>query len=809
MGAGGIRKAKLEKPLTQLAESVPEFRGSMPKFRSMRILTRYILNETFSHSLLGLLIFTFIIFIFIPHTRQLIELVVRHDLSASSIFTLFLLPIPSILVLTIPMSVLVGTLIGLSRMAADGEVIAARASGIGISQFVRPVMAFALVGWTLTLWMSLFLAPRALRELTRMEVGLKTSQAPYEIQPRVFIEQFPNLLLYLEDVTGSGSRWRGVFIADTTQRGALKITLAESGVLVNEPGSDRLTLHLGQGTMHEIDTQHPEQYSVSSFTRTAIPIPVEQAESPPLERQTPSSLTLGELLEKVRYPGERQTALVELHYRLALPVASLVLALVGLPLGLYTRKGGKAAGLILTVLLVFGYYILMAFGRSLSMQGRLHPALGLWIANLVFAAAGATMMVHLRRVRLHLQFIQEWLEDLGRRFERRRTQQIGADGRTDASRSRAAGEGLFQILDMYILQGWLFYFLILLVTFSGVYLVFDFFQLLGDMVRTHASAHLVINYYRFLFFQVIYYMLPLGILVATLVNFGLLAKSNQITAIKSAGISLYRLSMPILLVAGLASVGMFLLGDKYLPETNQRQDALRNQIKGKPPQTYYRPDRQWIFGQTSRIYNYRFFDPDRNVFANLSLFDFDPQAFRMTRRIYATRAFWEAPIHDWVMENGWMRELEGDRVKTYRPFSMVTFHELTQQASTEEPPYFKKEVKPSAQMSARELRRYINELRQSGFDVVRLSVQLYGKFAFPLVAFVVALIGIPFSFTTGRKGAISGIALSIGIAILYWSISSLFEAMGNLDQLPPLVAAWSPDMLFGLGGVYLMLRVRT
>jgi lipopolysaccharide export LptBFGC system permease protein LptF len=181
----------------------------------------------------------------------------------------------------------------------------------------------------------------------------------------------------------------------------------------------------------------------------------------------------------------------------------------------------------------------------------------------------------------------------------------------------------------------------------------------------------------------------------------------------------------------------------------------------------------------------------------------------MTRRIYATRAFWEEPMRDWVLENGWMRELQGDRVTAYLPFSVATVQGLTHEATAEEPPYFKKEMKPSAQMSARELSRYIDELSQSGFDVVRLSVQLYGKFAFPLIAFVVALIGVPFSFTTGRKGAVSGIALSIGIAIVYWSVSSLFDAMGNLNQLPPAVAAWSPDVLFGLGGVYLLLRVRT
>jgi lipopolysaccharide export LptBFGC system permease protein LptF len=133
-----------------------------------------------------------------------------------------------------------------------------------------------------------------------------------------------------------------------------------------------------------------------------------------------------------------------------------------------------------------------------------------------------------------------------------------------------------------------------------------------------------------------------------------------------------------------------------------------------------------------------------------------------------------------------------------------TFKELT-----EEPNYFKKEVKPSEQMSAFELRQYIADLRQSGFDVVRLSVQFYRKFSFPLIAFVVTLIGIPFSFTMGAKGALTGVALSIGIAIVYWSTSSLLEAMGNLSQLPPAMAAWSPDILFGLAGTYLLLRMKT
>lgn len=767
----------------------------------MRILTRYILKEIFSHSLIGLLVFTFVIFI--HQLGTLLELVVRHNVPMRETATLFLLPFPSILTMTVPMAVLVGTLIGLSRMSADGEVIAARAAGMGLGWFVRPVMVLAVAGWALTLWMAVFIAPQAMRRMNRMESGLAASQVPYEIQPRVFIEKFPNLLLYIEDVKGSRSSWKGVFIADMTQHDQTKVTLAESGVLVNEASRNRFVMHLENGTTHEYDAHSPDQYSVASFSETDIPIGAEQPGGA-AERRTPPNLTVAQLLQNLNSPPDRLAALVELNTRFALPVAAIVLALVGIPLGISTRKGGKSVGMMMSILVVFGYYILMASGNALARQGRVPPVVGLWIANVVFAATGIFMLSNLDHVGTRLAFLQEALDDLAKRWQqwrtRRRPQAVAA-----APTARPLGNRFLQILDIYVMRGWIYYFGLLLVAFTGVYLIFDFFQVLGDIVRNQIPARIVIDYYRFLLPQVVYLMLPLSILVATLVNFGLLTKTNQVTAIKSAGVSLYRLSVPVLTVTALLSVGMFLFADSILPSTNQRQNGLRNQIKGKPPQTFFRPDHQWIFGSSSRIYNYTFFDPDQNVFANLSVYEFDPKTFHMTRRLYAARAVWESePIQGWILEKGWSRDLTGDRVTNYQSFSVQTFKELT-----EEPGYFKKEVKPSEQMSAFELRRYIADLRQSGFDVVRLSVQFYHKFSYPLIAFVVTLIGIPFSFTVGRQGALTGIAVSIGIAIVYWSTSSLFEAMGNLGQLPPAMAAWSPDLLFGLAGTYLLLRVKT
>ncbi|MGH9360108.1 MAG: LPS export ABC transporter permease LptG [Candidatus Acidiferrales bacterium] len=766
----------------------------------MKIFTRYVLKEISSHSLLGLLIFTFVIYF--PHLNKLLELVVRRSMTAPAALLLFLLPLPEVLTLTIPIAILLGALIGLSRMAADGEVIAARASGVGIDRFARPVLMYALAGWMTASAMSLVLAPAAGWKLERMETQLRASQLPYEIQPRVFIEQFHGLLFYLKDVTNSGARWKGVFIADTAHPSAPKVTVAESGYLASSPGG--LTLHLEHGATHEIDPNNPLLYSVASFTNTDIHIPTDEAPAATPQLRPAPDMTLPQLIAYIRNPRYRRDGLVELNYRLALPLASLALAWVGIPLGLITRKGGKTVGVMLAVALVFIYYVVMALGLGFAKQGRLNPVLGLWAPNILFALGGLIMVRRLQAVRGRAERLyaawERWVE---RVHWRHKAGGAPHELPAAAQQPRALRGRILQILDLYIIRDWVFYFVLTQVALSGIYIIFDFFQLLGYIAGRHVPVSLVVTYYAYLLPQITYLMLPVSVLVATLVNLSLLTKTSQVIALKAAGISLYRIAIPVLAVAALASAGMFLMGGEYLPAANQRQDALRNEIQGRPAQTFFRPGWQWVFGKSNRIYHYRFFDPAHNVFADLSVFDFN-SSFHITRRLYAKRAFWEPHVQQWILEDGWARRIDGDQVTSYKPFSVAAFRNLT-----ESPSYFSRTVRTSEQMSIAELGRYIHNLQQSGFDVVRLSVQFYRKFSYPLVALVVALIGIPFSFTVGRKGALTGIALSLVIAIGFWSISSLFQAMGNLGQLPPAVAAWSPDILFALGGAYLLARVRT
>jgi lipopolysaccharide export LptBFGC system permease protein LptF len=209
-------------------------------------------------------------------------------------------------------------------------------------------------------------------------------------------------------------------------------------------------------------------------------------------------------------------------------------------------------------------------------------------------------------------------------------------------------------------------------------------------------------------------------------------------------------------------------------------------------------------GEESRIYYYAFFEPSEGLLGGIEVFEFDPATFQLNRRVHAARARWEESLRGWIFEEGWVRELGAGSVQAFQQFPVRFFPEFD-----EPPTYFLKEVRQSSQMNFLELSSYLQDLRQSGFDVTSLSLQLHEKFSFPVFALIMALIGLPFAFAIGKRGALTGVALSFGIAIVFWGTSSLFQALGNLNQLPPVAAAWSPNLIFGLGGVYLFLRIRT
>jgi LPS export ABC transporter permease LptG/LPS export ABC transporter permease LptF len=770
----------------------------------VRILTRYILGEVLSHTLLGIVLFTFVLFM--PNLVQILELVVQNGASPTSVLELIAFTLPNAFTVTIPMAVLVGVLLGLSRLAADSEVTAMRACGFGVFQFVRIIAIIGIAAWGLGLFNSLYVAPKATSAMLRVENSLRDSQASFQVQPRVFYEDFRNYVLYVQDVRNGrhASVWSHVFLADVSNPQSPILTVAEQATVVGA-GHHGLRMRLRNGQQHDMPLNDRGAYNISSFAQTDLPIQINSTSGDTVRighSDVPIlAMSNRELYRRAHLPDGRWYA-IEMQKRFAYPTACLVLMLIGIPLGLSSRRGGKGMGFVLTIFLVFIYYFFSSTGMALAKQGRIPVFFGVWGANLFFALAGLLLLRQMSRGAVRFPALR-----LPKKFSAAR--KPVRETVFDSLPRRKLVEGFPLILDDYILRSFLGSFFLIELGFVLLSLVFSLFELLGDIVRNHAPATLVGDYLLNLTPSMLYSITPLSVLIAVLVTIGVLNRSSELTAMKATGVSLYRVVVPILLVACALAITMFAFDQIYVPNANRTQESLRSEIKGKPARTFLRPDHEWVFGeskpgQASRIFYYEFFDSANNRFANLTVLEFEPNSFVPTRRIFAADVSWDPQQRSWIFNKGWVRTFQNGTI-----FSFETFPTRVFPAISEPPGYFKKEDLQSSEMTFNELAHYIHDLGQSGFDTIPLRVQLNKKVAYPLVTLVMAILAIPFAVSMGRRGSLTGVAVAIGVAIAYWIAAGLFEAMGNVNTLPAALAAWSPDLLFGLVGGYLLLKTPT
>ncbi len=772
----------------------------------LRLLGRYIFREILTSSVLGTVLATFVVFL--QRIDRLFEVLVAGNPDPKTVILLLAYTVPPVLPLTIPFGVLVGILIGLGRMASDGEIVAMRAAGVSSRKVIAPVLLFAVMGTILAGIASLRWTPYSIRQSTEILYRLAANQTSGNIQPRIFDENLnANTILYVGDVRqGDPAQWRNIFIADVTppeqrKKGAGSkgdgplVTVARSGLATSDPRNNRIQLELHEYYSHEMGK---DAHAYDDFA----PLKTVALETRPPDEKTfaASAMNTRELLH---YHGpDWIPAGLELHRRFTYPLACIVLALVGIPVGISTRKGGRSAAYVNAILLAFfGYWLSSVSLVGVAQRRRLSIPVASWLPDAVFGLAGIIFLIRMERpgdsdMLSQLRGLFSTLLDRVKTPQKRTPRPAGAGWRLPL---------LPQIVDTYVLSNFLFYLAVVLVSFVSMTEVFNFFELMGDMLR-NSNLVTMLTYLFFLIPQLIYRLLPVSVLMAVLVTLGVLSKQNEVTAFKACGISLYRLAAPILIASTMCGGALFGFDYSYVPAANRRQDLLRDQIKGRVTQTYLNPNRKWIMGSDSRIYYYKYFDPTEKVMVDVSVFELDPSSFRLKRQVQAQRAEWRPGVRAWVFEEGWSSDFAGNhRMVPRKNFQATTFPELS-----ETPDYFLKEAEKEQQMNFLELQKYIVDLQQSGLvDTRKLQVQYHLKFANPLFALIMAMIAVPFGFLTGNRGAMTGIGASIVIAISYLGIQPLFEKIGDVGLLPPAMAAWSPDLLFSLVGMYLLLRMRS
>ncbi len=781
----------------------------------MRILSRAVFREVLTSAFLGTLLFIFVLFL--RTIERLSVLLVKTSAPPPVVAKLLLYALPATIPFALPLGVLVGILIGLSRMSADSEIVAMRASGVSSASVARPVLLFSFCAFVLTALASLWLTPLSLHLESKVARNFAAAQLTGNIESRIFDEQFPNTVLYVGDVKAEGKQviWNQVFIADTTPPEELqhagknrgegpRVIIAQQAIPHADAANNRIILDTRNFRSIERDKE-------GNFITTASPTQTQTLQAQKQEElqlnKTVQEMDTGPLYKRVyrRHDLSKQDyvdAAIELHQRFALPLACILLALVGIPLGVSSRKGGKSAAFVLTVVLAFLYYLGFITLIGLARKGSLPVPVAVWTPDIVFAITGTYLLSRLEKP--GDRDLAGWFRQVTKRSAARLASLRPVEAQTVRLRSGRRPALRPLLIDGYVLNGFVFYFAVLIAALVTLIEVFTFFELLGDMIKNDITMSTMIDYLWNLAPSLIYQLTPIGTLVASLICFGILTKYNEVTAFKAGGVSLHRLATPVLAISLLISGLLFAFDHYYIPEANRRQEMLRAQIKKKPAATYLRKDRHWIFGQGSRVYNYQLIDPHNAVMTHVNVYELDPGTFQITRQISAERAHWDPERKTWVFQNG----MSHDTDKLFAPYRFfrgaAIFPELI-----EAPTWFVKEEKEYKEMNFEELGRYIRDSQASGLETTPLRVQYYKKFSVPLFAFIMALLSVPFAFVAGNRGAMTGVGVSFGIAIAYWTIGTIFEQIGDLNQLPAAMAAWSPDLIFSLAGCYFMAKMKT
>jgi LPS export ABC transporter permease LptG/LPS export ABC transporter permease LptF len=800
---------------------------------SVRRLDRYVLAEILGPLGLGFLVYTFILLLRFLFTSA--ELIIRRGLPWSTVGDLLLLTLPNIVVLTVPMSLLFGILIAVGRLASDSELIAIRASGIGLSRLYRPTLTLSAILMLINIALMVYALPWGNHGLQQLRLSIMTQSVSQEVKPRVFSEEWNGKVLYVFESLPDEKSWRGVFLSEAIPSTAdNQITTAEVGEVRVDDRGERVVLVLKNAVRHKLDLDSPTRYEFSR--QNELEMVLEDKFLTNQKAKVSASkglreLTLSELSKIVRSPQtpaeQRNLARVEIHKKFSIPAACLAFGLIALPLGFNNRRGGKASGFALSIAVLALYYVLLFNGEEAARFGKAPAWLAMWAPNVILAVVGIFLLTRKNRDKsILISRVDRWVREefwsawrFVRRW-RREKRQASADRKVERMRIREAREVaptenrrvvlriprlrlLFpNLLDRYVIRLFCYVMAISLASGIGLYIVADLSQIFDEILKNKIGRAIVFDYYKYMSLQIFYDIAPIVILVATLMTFSLLARSNEVTASKALGISLYRLALPVVIVASLFAGLCGLLESEVLPASNEKVAQLKDVIRAEETvRTYRRADRQWLFGRGRYIYNYAYYDPKLQALQRLQVFDFD-ERHNLVRRLYAKWAKFDG--QNWIFEDGWVRTFKDVDVTSF-----VRFTDSRTVAFPETPEYFNTEIRPPEQMSYGPLKAYIQEIKESGQEVPELEVQLHNKLAFPFISIVMALVALPFAFRLGRQGALYGIGLSIVLGIAFLAVFAFFRTLGETGALPPIASVWTPSLLFGMLSLYLFLGVRS
>src|SRR2546428_11176994 len=717
------------------------------------------------------------------------------------------------------MALLVAVLLAGGRLESDLEIVAFKAVGVSALRLFRPVLAASLMIAGATAVLPLVVTPAASAEFQRQLFRVLQARALSGLQERVFNTTFGELTIYVEDVSASQVALRGILVSDERDPTLSRIISAREGRLLTDEANRRITLRMMNGAVNEadilpvdvpkttVDTPSPTGGAAGASryrsTRCNIYDMSLSVDSPlkgaPRVEKPEKDLSLADLGAKIAEyrdnPHSRAPFEIERHKRYALPMAALVFGLVGFPLAIRSHRGGRSIALVGSLTILVTYYLLMTSLEGAALRARVPAILAIWAPNALFGTAGLGLLIATAREWRWPAMPAVWrvIEAVRRAMPGRPVwhPRHGTGGARDST----------HIVDRYLVREYVTFMGIGLAVAAALFIVIDLLKTLDKYLRVKPPLVYILEHFAYRLPAALDDGLPVVMLVATIFLFLTLSRYHELTALKAAGVSLYRVSAPVLGVGLVVAIGAGLFQELALPVLNERGEEVdRVKIRGQAPRHPQSRQRLRERSADTRFYRVELLNPGTNDMYGVTILELDRE-FHLVGRLDARRAHWTAG--GWELSDGAYREIGADGTVQMVPFGWTALD------LKEELDDFLRIQKPVSTMSFSELKDYIGQLEAAGFQARKYLVELYSKLSFPLVNVVMVLVAIPFALQSPTGGGCFGLGLAIAIMAGYLVVHYVALAFARADLLSPLIAAWTANVIFMGIGVSLLMRART
>ncbi len=754
-------------------------------------ISRYLIGAILPYFIFSWLLLSVILFV--QQASRFSDIFFSVNIPSNLIWQLTIALIPNVVAFTCPMAVLVGVVIGLSKMQGDSELIAIRAAGVGNMQITLPVLGLGVVLSVFAFVINLYGVPLAAGIVRQVAMQTAIYKLESPIEPGVFNTEVAGYTIYVKDGDLTDGKWKNIFIhTEDVRTGTVRLITSKQGRIDTTDQLSELVLEDAVSTT--ITPDGPDEKFISELIgEFRFAIKTRRGEL--IEKLANAESSVEELgltqlsrYAKTKEGKERTEAQILWQRRIILSLTPLIFCLLGTALVLRFNRGGRGFGILLSLMSLITYYLLAFLGEQLArtekigvFEGSLIPIVVSFLAILWFNFSGKVGFWRDLSVRA-----KEMLSSFSWDRNRIESRNLLVDVTTG-------------LRDLDIVINLVRYFLLTLAFLAAVFVIFTAFELWKFAGTMDGGISLLIQYLVFLVPFIYLQLAPSAAMVATLATYVIKSRQNEIVTWTSAGQSVYRLLLPcVAFMLVLGGLNWF-VQEYFAPSANQYQDQIRTKLRSRGA-PLNKPGKFWVANE-KRIYSFMLeesaSDNEKRA-GEITIYEFADNGTGLQTLYRSPSALWESGR---IRFNGTVKKsmLVDGSIEN----SVSNGGEITQEAN----PFAETRKKPS-HLNMSETKSRL-DTAESEIEKRSFGVALDKKYSTVFLPFVIALFTAPFALSLSRKGKVVTVGYAVGLWLLFMGLTAVFEQFGLTGLLSPTVAVFGPLVIFTMFGVYLLSRVKT